>query len=936
MAGKGRRRAGRCVGTVVGAVTLAVAASVGWVAEPMSAQSPGGENVAPLPRPAVDEPAANPPLVAHPFGQLPGLQRDGTVQLPNQWKLQPAGRHLEVGDFPVHIEVHPTGQYAAVLHCGMRDHEVVIIDLAEKNRRIVSRVTIPQAFYGLAFSPDGRQVYASGGEFDVVHVWDFDKGLLHNARTVDVSAPELRRVVPAGLALDEKGNDLLVCGLWADVLVRVPLTNPANKVIIPLRPVVEKPAAEKPQGDPPSPPDGRKESTAPKGSAQPGKAAQPPKKKVVAVEDEYGGVRPQGLFPYAVLVEPGSRRAFVSLWADAAIAVIDLENNRLLARWPTESHPTEMVLAPDGRTLYVACANSTKISVLDTGDGKPLQVINAALYPQAPVGNTPNSLCLTPDGQILIVANADANNLALFNVTDRQRAKPLGFIPAGWYPTSVRYNRLDKTIYFTNGKGVIARANRSGPNPQKPQPSNLIEYIGSLYRGTFAYLPMPTPEQMARFSKQAYECSPLRADNAPRAEDVAADNPIPRKLGEPSPIKYVIYIIKENRTYDQVFGDLAAGPHPIGNGDPELCLFPEPVTPNHHKIAREFVLLDNFYVDGEVSADGHEWSMGAYATDFVEKLWPLTYRGSPRKTFGYPAEGLLDPAARPAGGYLWDRAREAGVSYRSYGEWIDNGAKNPDGTFQPGKARVKALEGHFDPWFRGYDLEYPDVKRAERFISELRRFEKEGDMPRLQIVRLPNDHTAGTRVGMLTPTAYVADNDLALGLIVEAVSHSKFWKQTAIFVVEDDAQNGPDHVDAHRTVALVISPYTKRRFVDSTLYSTSSMLRTMELILGLKPMSQFDAAARPMYNSFTSRPDFTPYKHEVPRVDMKELNKPTAWGAERAARFDLSKEDAADDLLFNEVIWKAVKGPDSPMPPPVRAAFFIPVRPAVAKDDDDD
>lgn len=928
----------RCVGAIrTGSLTMGIVLLGVWVVVMSPPAVPQEQEVpSPRPGPATSAPRQQPPEMSlDPFRRLPGLQRDGSVQLPNQWKLQPAGQHLEVGDFPVHIALHPTGQYAAVLHCGMRDHEVAIIDLAAKGRRIVSRVTVPQAFYGLAFSPDGRQLYASGGEFDVVHVWDFDKGLLHNARRLDVSAPPAKRVVPAGLTLDEKGQDLFVCGLWADVLLRIPLTNPENKVIIPLRPPApQAPAADKPQGEPPSPPDGRKEPTTPQKKDN---KQTPPPKKPPQVEDEYGGIRPAGLFPYTVLVEPGTRRAFVSLWAAAAVAVIDLENNRLLGRWPTESHPTEMVLSPDGRTLYVACANSTKVSVLDAATGKPLQVIHAALYPQAPVGNTPNSLCLTPDGQILIVANADANNLAVFNVSDRLQAKPLGFIPAGWYPTSVRYNRLDKTIYFTNGKGVIAKANRSGPNPEKPRPSNLVEYIGSLYRGTFAALPMPTPEQMAQLSKQAYECSPLRADNAPRAEAVPPDNPIPRKLGDPSPIKYVIYIIKENRTYDQVFGDLAAGPNPIGNGDPELCLFPEPVTPNHHKIAREFVLLDNFYVDGEVSADGHEWSMGAYATDFVEKLWPLSYRGSPRKTFGYPAEGLLDPAARPAGGYLWDRAKEAGVSYRSYGEWIDNGAKNPDGTFQPGRARVPALEGHFDPWFRGYDLEYPDVKRAERFISELRRFEKEGEMPRLQIVRLPNDHTAGTRVGMPTPTAYVADNDLALGMVVEAVSHSKFWKQTAIFVVEDDAQNGPDHVDAHRTVALVISPYTKRRFVDSTLYSTSSMLRTIELILGLKPMSQFDAAARPMYNSFQAQPDFTPYKHEVPRVNMKEVNKPTAWGADRSARFDLSKEDAADDILFNEVIWKAVKGPASPMPPPVRAAFFIPVRPAqTLKDDDDD
>jgi hypothetical protein len=439
---------------------------------------------------------------------------------------------------------------------------------------------------------------------------------------------------------------------------------------------------------------------------------------------------------------------------------------------------------------------------------------------------------------------------------------------------------------------------------------------------------------MAQLSKTAYDCSPLQKDAAVRADHVEQDNPIPRKVGDPSPIKHVIYIIKENRTYDQIFGDMAArAVNSKGNGAPEICLFPEEITPNHHKLADQFVLLDNIYVEGEVSADGHEWSMGAYATDFVEKLWPLSYRTSPKKTFTYPAEGNFDEAARPAGGYLWDRAAEAGVSYRSYGEWIENGARRPDGTYEPGRANVPALEGHFDPEFVGYDLDYPDVKRAERFISELRRFEREGEMPKLQIVRIPNDHTTGTRVGKPTPRAQVADNDLALGMVIEALSNTKFWKDTAVFVIEDDAQNGPDHVDAHRVVALVISPYTKRNHVDSTLYSTSSMLRTMELILGLKPMSQFDAAARPMYSSFTSKPDFTPYVAEPSNVDLNELNVAGAWGAEVSETLNLAKEDQADDLIFSEIVWKAVKGPDSIMPAPVRAAFFVPLE---AEDEDDD
>jgi Phosphoesterase family len=328
-------------------------------------------------------------------------------------------------------------------------------------------------------------------------------------------------------------------------------------------------------------------------------------------------------------------------------------------------------------------------------------------------------------------------------------------------------------------------------------------------------------------------------------------------------------------------------------------------------------------VDGEVSADGHEWSMGAYATDFVEKIWPLSYRGG--KIYGYPAEGHYDAAARPSGGYIWDRCIEAKVSVRSYGEWATNvGPVNPDGTFADSKPSVKALEGRIDPQFRGYDLNYPDVKRAERFISEFNRLQKAGQLPQLQILRLPNDHTAGTAVGRPTVRAMVADNDLALGMVVEAVSNSPAWKDTAIFVVEDDAQNGPDHVDAHRSVALVISPHTKRKHVDSTLYSTTSLLRTVELILNLNPMSQFDAAARPMFNAFTAKPDFAAFEHEPAGVSLDDKNTATAWGAEKSKKLNLEIEDRADDLVFNEIIWKAVKGASSPMPPPVHAAFVLP------------
>jgi sugar lactone lactonase YvrE len=805
---------------------------------------------------AGQEPKAAPP--PEPRRVLPGLEQDGAIRLANQWSLRPAGRQLELGDFPVTMALHPSGKWLAVLHAGYGPHEIVIVHLDKKRPHVLSRVTLDQTFNGLCFGPDGSRTFASGGELDVVHSFRFEDGYLTQPRKLALGGRK-DKLLPGGLAVDPAGKWLFAACTWGHAVSLVPLDEPDRRVRLPLG------------------------------------------------KDSY---------PYGCLVDERRRRLYVSLWSKAAVAVIDLDEQRLTATFATERHPTEMLLSSDGKTLYVACANSTRVSVLEAADGKGLQTINCALYPHVPAGNTPSSLSLTPDGQLLFVANADANNVAVFNVAEVSKARPLGFIPVGMYPTSVRYNPADKRLYVANGRGTSPKANPHGPNPlAEPNPA-VREYIAGLYRGTLTILDVPTEERMLTYSKHAYLCSPLRADLAV-AVGRPEGNPIPGKVGEPSPIKHCLYIIRENRTYDQVLGDIKGG-----NGDSSLCLFPEKVTPNAHRLAREFVLLDNFYCDGEVSAEGHEWSMGAYCTDFVKKVWPLTYRGSPTGKFKdvYPSEGTFDEVARPAGGYLWDRCAEAGVSYRSYGEWVQTGKTLKD----PGKARVKALEGHFDPWFRAWDLMYPDVKRAERFIEELRRFEREGEMPRFMVMHLGGDHTAGTKVGAWTPTAMVADNDLALGLIVEAVSKSKFWKDTAIFVIEDDAQNGPDHVDAHRTVAFVVSPYARRGQVDSSMYSTSSMVRTMELILGLRPMSQFDAAARPMFGSFQARRDLRPYQHVVPEVDRTARNKITAWGAQRSATIDLSKADAVDDLLLNEVIWRSVRGADAPMPPPVRAAFVFP------------
>ena len=784
----------------------------------------------------------------------PGLTRAGTVLLPNGWSLKPAGRQVKLGDFPIAIAEHPTEPVLAVLHAGYGEHEVVTLEAA--SGKVIARVALKESFQGLAWSGDGKRLFVGGGWDDVVYRFDHAGGLLSNKFEIKypTNRPSTRRV-PAGLAVAKDGETLWVANAFGHTLAKF---------------------------------DGA-------GNLQ---------REIDLGADSY---------PYGLAWDEAGGKLYVSLWAKGEVAVVDSTKDEVVGRWAAQEHPNELLLSKSGAILYVANANRNTVSVFDAKEGKGIETIGTAIDPNAPPGSTPSSLALTPDEELLFVANANTNDIAVFNVKEPGNSKPLGFIPAGWYPTSVRVARAGKTLYIANAKGTSSKANREGPNPLAERNGGVREYIGGLFQGTMSVLPIPGPKEMLAYTKTVYECSPLRARATEGVPDRPIGHPIPAKVGDPSPIKHVVYIIKENRTYDQVFGDL-----PEGHGEKALCLFPDEVTPNHHALVKEFVLLDNFYAEAEVSADGHEWSMGAYASDFVERTWPLSYRGDRRVP--YPSEGAL-AIARPANGYLWDRAAAKGLTYRSYGEFIKNGATPDD----PSTTGVEALKGHFDPKFRGYDLTYPDVKRADRFLEELAGFEKSGELPNLTILRLPNDHTAGTRPGVPTVTAMVADNDLALGKLVEGLSKSRFWPSLAIFVVEDDAQNGSDHIDAHRTVALAISPYIKKHTVDSTMYSTTSMIRTMGLILGLDPLSQFDAAARPMAASFATTADLAPYVVRPARVDLNARNGRDAFGAEVSMELDLDEaEDRADDLVFNEIIWKAVKGKDSPMPPPVRSAFVLP------------
>ena len=601
---------------------------------------------------------------------------------------------------------------------------------------------------------------------------------------------------------------------------------------------------------------------------------------------------PNGSYPFECLVH--DERIYVSLWAKSAVAVFEANTGQQLSIIATGEHPSELCLDVAHNRMFVSNANDNSVSSIDLASQRVTETLLSALFPTAPPGSTPNALALSPNGKVLLVANADNNNLAVIDVSEPGKSRGLGFVPVGLYPTSVRWHDSGKVIVM-NGKGSAgSKANPGGPSPILGRPRNLAEYTGSMFTGSLSVFDFPAPKELQSLTEIAYRCSPLRGGNALGGSARPGDSPIPERLGQASPIQHCIYIIKENRTYDQVLGD-----DPRGNGDATLCLFPEKVTPNHHALAREFVLLDNFYVESEVSADGHEWTMGAYATDFVERSWPVGYGGKdgakleggkPTK-LGYPAEGRFE-IAFPKSRYLWDRAKAAGVTFRSYGEFVANGARPED----PCTASYATLEGHFDPMFRSYDLNYPDVKRAARFLEELAGFERQGELPRLIVLRLPNDHTSGTSPGRPTPRAYLADNDQALGMVIEGLSKSRFWPSMAIFVVEDDAQNGPDHVDAHRSIGYVLGPWVKRNAVVSTMYSTCSMLRTMELILGLEPMSQFDAAARPMYDVFEGVPDLTPYARRDATWPLDETNTKTAYGAERSLRMDLAREDAADDL----------------------------------------
>lgn len=782
------------------------------------------------------------------------------VTLPNGWSLTPVGRSFPLGDLPLNIALSRSKKLMAVTNNGQGVQSIQLID--PFTEKVLDNVIIPKSWYGLQFSADEKTLYASAGNDNWITEYAVENKKLVLKDSIKLGDKWPNKISPAGIAVDDAAH-----------LMYVVTKDNRSLYIVDL--VTKK------------------------------------------VQQQYS----LGGEAYACVLSPDRKELYISCWGCDKIYVFDTGKKNVTSEIQVGDNPNELCLSKNGKYLYVANSNDNSVSVINVAQRRVLEVLNAALYPDAPNGSTTNGLALSDNEKTLYIANADNNCVTVFDVSDPGQSKSQGFIPVGWYPTNVKV--VGKKLFVSNGKGFSSMANPYGPNPfinrqqvvyqqgdlNKPID---VQYIAGLFKGMMTVLEEPTDKQLSVYSQVVYRNTPYNKlkELLAQGED---GNPIPRKVGDQGPIKYVFYVIKENRTYDQVLGDIKEG-----NGDPSLVLFGENITPNQHALAREFVLLDNFYVDGEVSADGHNWSTGAYATDFLEKNWVTSYGG---RGGAYDAEGNR-AVANNKGGFIWDHCKRAGVTYRTYGEFADNYKPN-----------IPSLKGHLCPYFTGYDNKVQDTVRFGQWKREFDSLLSVNAVPRFNSVRFCNDHTEGMRKGRPTPYAHVADNDLAVGLFVEHLSKSPIWKETAVFILEDDAQNGADHVDAHRSTAYVAGGFVKRGYVDHTMYSTSSMLRTIELILGIPPMSQYDAAATPMWRCFTGKADLTPFTARPATVNLLDKNIAMNEWQRRSENFNLTKEDAVPDLEFNKVLWHGLKGDHVPFPGPKRAAFFKAV-PKAEKDRD--
>ena len=902
------------------------------------------------------------------------------VDLPtSKYLLAPSpGKIGVVNSFPATIALSPDGRYAALLNDGYGIQEtqahqsIAVLNLTTNQLADFPDDRLPENahqsyFLGLAFSADGQHLYASLGSItdptgekpgstgNAIAVYRFREGKVTPERLIKIPPQKLaagKRIskglfktpgeaisYPAGLAViaGAEGERLLVANNLSD-----------NAVLL---------------------------DTA--------------SGRILKSFDLSTNELVPSSFPYTVVASRDGRRAWCSLWNASRVAQLDLASGKVV-RWITPApsdtdspgtHPTALLLSADEKLLYVALSNADLVAAIDTESGNPKYLLSTSLPAQKFAGSTPNALALSPDGKRLLVADAGSNAIAVFDLdavmrrprTISEPGSPLGFIPTDWYPSAVAVHGDDLLVATAKGQGAGPNNGISALVQEKRHREH--PYIPTLLRGSLARINLRKAEDnLAELSREVEEDNLVHSD----------PGKIEFRIGE-NPIRHVIYVIKENRTYDQILGDLK-----VGNGDSSLTMYGEDITPNEHKLARQFGVLDNFYDSGEVSGDGHVWSTAAITSDYNEKTWQIGYR-SKERTYDYQGtvadEYMLDhnepDIDDPATGFLWGSLAHStrGLSYRDYGEFINGewctpkrkgsaspkqgpphaegeqcirnsvgkgealppNVGQPHGSASPWPwavplvrrmvATKRELREHFDPLYPDFNTSYPDQLRADEFLNEFETFvrarqeHKGTELPNFVLLYLPNDHTAGTTPGAPKPIASVADNDLALGRVVEAVSHSPYWEDTAIFVLEDDAQDGADHVDAHRSIAFVVSKYapgsSDQPFVAHQFYTTVNVIHTMESLLGLPPMNQNDAYAplmAPLFSGPGTQPPFTADTRNRDNGTIYQMNPAKAPGAKESEKFDFSHPDAAPAAKLNQVLWRDRKG-DVPMPPPRHGVF---------------
>ncbi len=846
---------------------------------------------------------------------LVGRHRDDVIVTPVNQLLTPFGKSIDLpGMRPQALALSPDGK---VLVAAGKTNDIVQLDPV--SGEVIRRVDLPDeglheppteqassnilkpdkkgqvSYTGLIFSSDGRRLFMSNvnGSIKVFNV--SPQGEVTPSHTLPLpaaTAPRRKAEIPSGLALSTDNGKLYVCANLSNRLLE--LDAQSGKVLRSFEVGV-----------------------APYDVCLVGN---------MAAVSNWGGRRPgaedaKGPAGRGTEVRVDARH----IASEGSVTMIDLATGQVAAELVTGLHASALAVSPDKEFIVCANAGSDHLSIIDVAKLSVIDTIWMKANPAELFGASPNALAFAPDGERLYVANGTQNAITVVNFEpeDKGDSKMLGQIPVGWFPGAIALDASRQQLLVANIKGL--------PKTPKKQGGGQEGFNSHHYTGSLTVCPLPeSAEQLAMLSERVAKNMrrPAIAATAQAARPGVAAKPIPERIGEPSLIKHVVYIIKENRTYDQVFGAL-----PQGRGKPELCIFGAEITPNQHKMVKEFVLLDNTYCSGILSADGHQWSTTAFSTDYMEK----SFAGFPRSYPDGMGEDEADALAYSPAGFLWDNVLKHNKTIRNYGEFMKpkvryrdpNKKGNPDfmSCFRTWKGQsdevifacepaVETLRPFSPGDYVGWDMSVPDQYRADFIIRELKEFEAKGEYPNLTIICLPNDHGSGTARLCPTPASCVADNDLAFGRIVEALSHSRFWKEMAIFAIEDDPQAGWDHVSGYRTTAYCLSPYTKRGQTISTQYNTTSLIRTMEQILGLPPMNQFDASATPMFDCFTETADATPFDAVPNIVPLDQMNPdPQAildpilrQDAIVSATLNFLEVDKAPEDTLNRIIWRAMKG----------------------------